>query len=113
MNYNKVILLGFVGKEPEVTYFARNHATAYLSLATTERGYTLDDGSQIAERTDWHRVAVHSFPLVQYTEQFIHKGSLILVEGKLRNRQFVKDGVRHYLSEVEADRVMIQPTNPS
>lgn len=51
---NKVMLIGNVGKEPEVRYYEPDQAVAQVSLATSERGYTLQNGTQVPDRTDWH-----------------------------------------------------------
>ena len=53
---NKVMLIGNVGKEPDVRYYEADQAVAQIALATTERGYTLQNGTQVPDRTDWHNV---------------------------------------------------------
>ena len=53
---NKVMLIGNVGKDPDVRYYDQDQAVAQVSLATTERGYTLQNGTQVPDHTDWHNV---------------------------------------------------------
>ena len=55
---NKVLLIGNVGKEPEVKYYDADQAVAQFSLATTERGYVLPNGTRVPDRTDWHNIVV-------------------------------------------------------
>ena len=105
MSLNKVILIGNVGKDPDVKYFENENAVANFTLATNERGYTTANGTQIAERTDWPNIAVRKKEIVSFVERFVKKGSLVTVEGKIRYREYDKDGVRHFVTEILADRV--------
>ena len=89
------MLIGNVGKDPEVHYFEADQAIAKVSLATTERGYTLPNGTQVPDRTDWHYL-MFSRRLAKIVEQYVHKGDKIYVEGRLRNRSYDdKRGIRH------------------
>ena len=56
---NKIMLIGNVGKEPVVRYYDHDQAVATFSLATTERGYTLPNGTQVPDRTDWHNIVLY------------------------------------------------------
>lgn len=103
---NKVILVGNVGKDPDVRYFDNNEGVANFTLATTERGFTTRDGRQIPERTDWHNVTVRR-GLVKVAESYIKKGTQLYVEGKLRTRSYEQDGVTKYVTEVIADTVKL------
>ncbi|MBP5307487.1 MAG: single-stranded DNA-binding protein [Paludibacteraceae bacterium] len=105
MSLNKVILIGNVGREPDVKYFDADSAVANFTLATNERGYTLNDGTQIPERTDWHNIAVRRRDLVSFVERYVHKGSLVTVEGKLRYREYMKDDIKHFVTEILAEKV--------
>jgi len=107
---NKVMLIGNVGMEPEVRYIDRGVATATLRLATTERGYTLPNGTRVPDRTDWHTVVVWR-RLAEVVEQYVHKGDKLYVEGRLRYVT-VDDpqGRRQYRTEVWADNMeMLTP----
>ena len=83
MSLNKVILIGNVGRDPEVRYFDSGAAVANFPLATSERGYTLANGTVVPERTEWHNVVVRR-DLVSFVEKWVKKGSGLYVEGKIR-----------------------------
>ncbi|MCR4919340.1 MAG: single-stranded DNA-binding protein [Prevotella sp.] len=107
---NKVMLIGNVGTEPEVRYVDRGLAVATLRLATTERGYTLPNGTQVPDRTDWHNVVLWR-RLAEVVEQYVHKGDKLYVEGRLRY-QTVDDpqGRRQYRTEIWAENMeMLTP----
>ena len=72
MSVNKVILLGNVGQDPRVKYFDAGSAVATFPLATTERGYTLANGTQIPDRTEWHNI-VASNRLAEIVDKYVHK----------------------------------------
>jgi single-strand DNA-binding protein len=103
---NKVILVGNVGKDPDVRYFDNNEGVANFTLATTERGFTTRDGRQIPERTDWHNITVRR-GLVKVAESYIKKGTQLYVEGKLRTRSYEQEGVTKYVTEVIADTIKL------
>ncbi len=109
MSLNKVILIGNVGRDPEVKYFESGNAIANFTLATNERGYTLPNGTQVPERTDWHNVVVRG-ERIQFVEKHIKKGSSLLVEGKIRYREYEKDGIRRFVTEILADRIEFYST---
>ena len=102
---NKVMLIGNVGRDPEVHYFEADQAIAKVSLATTERGYTLPNGTLVPDRTDWHNL-MFSKRLAKIVEQYVHKGDKIYVEGRLRNRSYDdKRGIRHQYTEIEVENM--------
>ena len=82
---NKVILVGNVGSDPEVRYLDRGTAIANFNLATTERGYTMQNGTQIPDRTEWHPIVLWR-NLAEWAEKYVRKGMKIYVEGKLQTR---------------------------
>ncbi|MDR0430301.1 MAG: single-stranded DNA-binding protein [Tannerellaceae bacterium] len=105
MSLNKVILIGNVGKDPDVRYFDSGSAMANFSLATSERGYTLANGTVVPERTEWHNIVVRR-DQVAFVEKWVKKGSSVYVEGKLRTRTYDdQNGVKRYVTEIYADRV--------
>lgn len=105
MSLNKVILIGNVGKDPDVRYFDSGAAVANFPLATSERGYTLANGTVVPERTEWHNVVVRR-DLVPFVEKWVKKGSGVYVEGKIRTRNYEdQNGIKRYLTEIHADRV--------
>ncbi len=114
MSVNKVILLGNVGKDPDVKYFDSGQAVATFSIATTERGYTLPNGTQVPERTDWHNI-VASNRIAQVVDKYVHKGDKLYIEGKLRTRSYNdKSGAQRYITEVYVENMeMLTPKNSS
>lgn len=103
---NKVILIGNVGADPEVRYLDRGVAIANFNLATTERGYIMQNGTQIPDRTEWHSIVLWR-NLAEWSERFLKKGMKIYVEGKLQTRSWEKDGVRRQRTEVVAENIQI------
>lgn len=105
MSLNKVILIGYVGRDPEVRYFDSESATATFSLATVEKGYKLKNGTEIPDRTEWHTIVVHR-DWAQFAEKWVKKGSVLLIEGKIRYRSYVdKQSMKHDLTEIVAERI--------
>lgn len=103
---NKVILVGNVGADPEVRYLDRGLAVATFNLATTERGYTMPDGTQVPERAEWHSIVLWR-QLAEWAEQYVKKGMALYIEGKLQTRRWEKDGVIRSKTEIIADNVQI------
>ena len=110
MSLNKVMLIGNVGKDPEVRYIDNGVATATLSLATNTPGYTLPNGTQVPERTEWHRVLLWR-RLAEVVERYVHSGDKLYIEGQLRTRSYTdKQGKTRYVTEVWADNMeMLTP----
>jgi single-strand DNA-binding protein len=109
MSLNKVILIGNVGKDPEIRYIDNNRAVANFSLATNDRAYKTSNGTEIPERTDWHSIVAFR-ETAQFVEKHVKKGSGLCVEGKIRYRNYEKDGVKRYVTEIYADRVEFYST---
>ncbi len=103
---NKVILIGNVGQDPEVRYLDRGVAIANFNLATTERGYIMQNGTQVPDRTEWHSIVLWR-NLAEWAEKYLRKGMKIYVEGKLQTRSWEKDGMRRSKTEVVAENVQI------
>lgn len=114
MSVNKVILLGNVGKDPDVRYLDGGIAVATLPLATTDRAYTLANGTQVPERTEWHSL-VFWRGLAETVEKYIHKGDKLYIEGKIRTRSYDdKGGVKRYVTEIFVDTMeMLTPKQQS
>ena len=110
MSLNKVMLIGNVGNEPEVKYVEQGVAVGSFRLATTERGYTLQNGTQVPERTEWHNVVVWR-RLAETVEKYVHKGDKLYIEGQLRTRSWDdRNGIKRYTVEVWADNMeMLTP----
>ena len=110
MSVNKVILLGNVGKDPEVKHLDSGVAVASFPLATTERGYTLKNGTQVPEQTEWHNLVLWR-ALAEIAEKYIKKGDKLYVEGKIKTRSYDDDkGITRYITEVFVDKLeMLSP----
>ena len=92
-----------MGKEPDVRHLDRNVVVANLVLATTERSYTLQNGTQVPERTEWHNVVFWG-GLADLVERYVHKGDRIYVEGKIRTNTYEdQNGIRRYRTEILAE----------
>lgn len=107
---NKVMLIGNVGQEPEIRYVDSDVAVARISLATSERGYTLQNGTQVPDRTDWHTVILWR-KLAKIVEEFVHKGDKLYIEGRLRYVSYNdKQGVKRMATEIWAENMeMLSP----
>ncbi len=105
MSVNKVILIGNVGREPNVRYIDRDVAVASLSLATSDRAYTLPNGTQVPERTEWHNL-VFWRGLAQTVEKYVHKGDKLYIEGSIHSRSYDdQNGVRRTVVEIYVDNM--------
>lgn len=106
MSLNKVILIGNVGRDPEVRYVTDNVPVASFTLATTKRGYKTQDGKEVPEKTEWHNIVVWR-GLAKVAEQYVKKGAQLYIEGELQTRNWEKDGVRHYTTEIIASDMQL------
>jgi len=105
MSLNKVILIGNVGKDPTVKYFDSGNVVANFTVATSERGYTLSNGTEVPERTEWHNIVANR-ERAQFVEKYVKKGSSVYIEGKIRLRSYDDQaGVKRYVTEIYADRI--------
>ena len=107
---NKVMLIGNVGKDPDVHYYDSDQAVAQLRLATTEKGYSLPNGTQVPDRTDWHNLVFYR-RLAKIVETYVRKGDKLYVEGRLKYRVYDDaKGLRQYTTEVVVDSMeMLTP----
>ena len=107
---NKVMLIGNVGQDPEVRYVDQGVAVARVRLATTERGYTLQNGTQVPDHTDWHNVILWR-KLAEVVEKYVHKGDKLYIEGRIRYTTYDdKQGQRRFVTEIWADNMeMLTP----
>lgn len=110
MSVNKVILIGNVGQDPKVTYYDSGNCVAQGSLATTEKGYTLQNGTQIPDRTEWHNLIFRN-KLAEVVDKYVHKGDKLYVEGKIRTRSYDdQSGIKRYVTEIFVDNMeMLTP----
>lgn len=110
MSLNKVQLIGNVGKAPDVRYLDNGVAVATFPLATTDRAYTLANGTQVPERTEWHNIVLWR-GLAETAEKYVHKGDKLYIEGKIRSRSYDdQNGIKRYVVEIFADNMeMLTP----
>lgn len=105
MSLNKVMLIGNVGKDPDVRYLDNGVAVASFPLATTERGYKLQNGTEVPERTDWHNIVLWR-GLAEIAEKYVHKGDKLYIEGKIKTRSYDdQNGMKRYITEIFADNM--------
>ena len=98
---NKVILVGTCGQDPEVRYLPNGNAVTNLSLATSEQWSDKQSGQKV-ERTEWHRVSLFG-KVAEIAGEYLRKGSQVYIEGKLQTREWEKDGIKRYTTEIIVD----------
>lgn len=102
MSVNRVILVGNVGRKPEIR-MVDGHTFATISLATTDPAQTTADGNVIPERTEWHRLVLWG-AAAEFAEKYVDKGTKLYVEGKLRTRVWQdRNALKHQVTEVVVD----------
>ena len=102
---NKIIIIGNLGKDPEMRTFPSGDAVANVTIATTDKWKDKQTGEQ-KEAAEWHRV-VFNGRLAEIAGQYLRKGSQVYVEGSLRTRSWEKDGVKQYATEIRADNMQM------
>lgn len=98
---NKVIILGTLGQDPEVKYLTNGNAVCNLSLATSEEWKDKQTGEK-KSKTEWHRVVMFG-KIAEIAGEYCRKGSQVYIEGKLETREWEKDGVKRYTTEIKVD----------
>jgi len=97
---NKVMLIGNLGRDPEIRYSQQGLAVVNFSIATSE-SWTDKNSGQKQEKTEWHRIVVFG-KQAEICEKYLSKGSSIYIEGRLQTRSWEKDGQTHYTTEIVA-----------
>ena len=113
--YQRLEVIGNVGKEPEVREVG-DSKVANFSIAATERGYTTKSGKEVPEHTEWFNCEVWG-GLANVVEKFVHKGDRLMLEGKLRTRSYDKDGEKRYVTDFKVSNLLMlsnreQPQSP-
>ncbi len=109
---NKVMLIGNVGKEPEIRYYDSDQACAMFTLATKERGYTLPNGTVVPESTDWHNIIAWR-GIAKVIERYVHSGDKLYIEGKLKTRHYAdKRGIDRTITEIYVDEIELLSPRP-
>ena len=101
---NKAIILGHLGRDPELRYLQSGQPVCKLNIATSRR-YTNKQNESV-EETEWHRVSVWG-KQAEHCNNFLTKGRQVYVEGRLRTSSYDKDGQKHYTTEIKADKVVL------
>lgn len=103
MSVNRVILVGYVGKDPGIKYQSEGNLIASFSLATTDRAYTTASGVQVPEKTEWHNIVMWG-KNAEIAEKYIKKGTQLYIEGKIRTRVWEdKNQIKRYVTEIYVD----------
>lgn len=103
---NFVVLKGNVGQDPKITNFQDGGKVAQFSLATTERGYETKDGRKIQPQTTWHNIVVKRSGLAGVCEQYVKKGTPLLIVGKIQTREYTDNsGTKRYVTEIVVDEM--------
>lgn len=108
---NKVIIIGNLGKDPEVRHLESGVSVANFSVATTEVYKDRNTGER-KDQTEWHNVVLWR-GLADVAEKYLHKGDMVYIEGKLRTRSWEKDGVTRYTTEIVGDNMTMLGTKGS
>lgn len=101
---NKVILIGRLGKDPDIRTFETGVKRASFGLATSE--YRKDKDGNRVELTEWHNIVCWR-NLAENAEKYLNKGKMIYLEGKLRSRSWEDNGIKHFITEIEASTFTI------
>jgi len=102
---NKVILVGNLGRDPEVRYLPDGKAVANISLATTRSWKDKATGER-KEETEWHRVVLYG-KVAEVAGEYLAKGAAVFIEGRIRTREWEKDGQRRFTTEIVADQMQM------
>ena len=109
---NKVMLIGNVGADPQVKYLDQGVCVAQVRLATTERGYTLQNGTQVPDRTEWH-TCIFWRKQGEIVEKYVHKGDKLYVEGKIQSRDWTdRQGISRKTVEIMVDNMELLSPKP-
>jgi single-strand binding protein len=111
---NKVMLIGNVGKDPEIRYIDNGVCTAKVVLATNTPGYTLPNGTQVPDRAEWHNLLFWR-KIAEVVERYVRKGDKLYVEGELRTRNYTDhQGIVRYITEIWVNNMeMLTPKSQS
>lgn len=108
---NKVIIVGNLGKDPEVKYLPSGECVVNISVATSEVWKDKQSG-EMKEQTEWHRISAFG-KLAEIMSEYLRKGSKVYIEGSLRTRSYQKDGQTHYTTEIRCDEMQMLDGNKS
>jgi len=109
---NKAILIGHLGKDPEIRYMPNGDQVAQMSIATTEAWK--DKNGEKQERTEWHRIVMYR-KLAEIAGQYLKKGRSVYVEGRIQTQKYTdkKDGIERYVTQIVAETMKMLGNNPN
>ncbi len=108
---NKAIIVGNLGKDPEVRYMPSGDAVANISVATTSK--YKNKAGEMVEETEWHRISFFG-KLAEVVEKYLKKGSQVYIEGKIKTRKYTdKDGVEKYATDIVASEMQMLGSKPA
>jgi len=108
---NKVILVGHVGRAPEIRYTQGGAPVANFTVATNE--YWTSNTGEKQERTEWHRIVAWG-KLAEFCQEYIQKGSYLYIEGRIQTRNYEdRDGVKRYVTEIRANEIGLLDRKPA
>jgi single-strand DNA-binding protein len=107
---NKAIIIGTLGRDPEMRFLPKGNAVCTMSIATDE-GYKDKNTGQVVEKTEWHRVEAFG-RLAEIVCQYLNKGSKCYIEGKLRTDEYQKDGIKRYSTKIIANEMTLLDKKP-
>lgn len=100
------IVVGFVGDTPRINATQSGRKVASFSMATTEKGYTAQNGTTYPDKTEWHNIVCWG-KTAEVVERFVRKGSQLYIQGKMRTRAYEKDGQTRYAFEIECETLQL------
>lgn len=100
---NKVIIIGNLGKDPEVRYAPSGMAVCNITVATSRKWKDKTSG-EMQEETEWHRISLFD-RMAENAGEYLSKGKPVYIEGRLKTRKYQKEGVDHYVTEIMADHM--------
>lgn len=103
---NMAVVVGFLGSDPRITTMQTGKKNASFSVATTEKGYTAQNGTTYPDKTEWHNIVCWG-KLAEVAERYLRKGSSVYVQGKMRTRSYEKDGQMRYSFEIECETLQL------
>lgn len=112
LSINKAILIGHLGKDPEIRYMPNGDQVAQISIATTEKWK--DKNGEKQERTEWHRIVMYR-KLAEIAGQYLKKGRSIYIEGRIQTQKYTdkKDGIERYVTQIVAETMKMLGNNPN
>lgn len=102
----QLLIIGNCGKDPEVRTLENNVKVANFSVATSTGGYKKQDGTEVPEKTSWHNIVAWR-GLAEIAEKYLHKGDKVTILGTISYREYEKDGIKHYVTDILAYDIVL------